>query len=117
MDFINSVADFVSWLPSQPWAFTVPFVAAVLADWGLGSVNAKLDGTFKKESVFDWVKTTVGYKQGAAVVGSVALAYFMQGQHASYLALVPLVSVNGAAFLSVLSDVEDKFKELFLPKK
>lgn len=113
MDF-NSL---ISWGVSQPWSFAVPFVAAVLVDWAAGAVLAVKAGTFKKENVFDWVQTTVGWKKAVAVVGSVAVAYFLNSQHDVNAALVPLIAVNGAAFLVVLDDIKVKVKELVSPSK
>jgi hypothetical protein len=109
MDF-NSIVVYVA---AQPWSVALPFAALVLVDWGVGSFQAWRAGTFSKENVFDWVKTTVGYSKAVAIVGSVALAYFAQGKAGAYAALIPLVAVNGAAFLVVLSDLKDKF---FPPK-
>lgn len=108
MDF-NSL---VSWVVAQPWAFAVPFVTAVIVDWGVGVAVAMKDKTFNKNRLFDWVQTTVGWKKGVAVIGSVTLAYFLKGQHDAYLALVPLVAVNGAAFLVVIDDIRVKVFDL-----
>jgi hypothetical protein len=105
--------DIILYISAQPWSAALPFGALVLVDWGVGSFKAWRAGTFAKESVFDWVKTTVGYSKAVAIVGSVALAYFAQGKVGAYAVLVPLVAVNGAAFLVVLSDLKDKF---FPPK-
>lgn len=109
------IHGFVSWALSQPWSFAVPFGAAVLVDWGLGSFKAWRAGTFNKERVFDWLKTTVGWKQAVAVVGSVASAYFLNGKDAGMLALVVLISVNGPAFLVVLSDIKEKIADFVSP--
>lgn len=107
--------SFIAWSISQPWSFAVPFAGAVLADWGLGSVVAYRAGVFNKERVFDWIKTTVGWKQAVAVVGSVASAYFLNGKDAGVLALVVLISINGSAFVVVLSDLKQKIAELISP--
>src|SRR6266705_3492143 len=106
------IGHFLSWAQSQPWSFAVPFAVAVLADWALGSFEAYKAGEFKKERVFDWIQTTVGWKKAAAVVGSVATAYFLDGKDAAQLALVGLIVVNGPAFLVVMADVKDKIVAL-----
>lgn len=111
MDF----SSFISWAVSQPWSFAVPFAAAVLADWGLGSFEAWRAGTFNKERVFDWLKTTVGWKQAVAVGSSVASAYFLNGKDAGVMALIVLISINGSAFLVVLSDIKQKIADLISP--
>lgn len=113
MDFLG----FLNWATTQPWSFAVPYAAATLIDWAVGSVQAYQEGVFKKERVFDWVKTTVGWQRGMAVVGSVALAYFLNGQHDAYVALVPLVAINGPAFLVVLADIKEKLVEMLYPPK
>lgn len=109
------IHSFISWAVSQPWSFAVPFAAAVAADWGLGSLVAARAGVFNKERVFDWIQTTVGWKQAVAVIGSVASAYFLNGKDAGILALVVLISVNGSAFVVVLSDVKQKIADLISP--
>jgi len=108
MDF----GSIVSYVEAQPWSVAVPFAAAVLVDWAIGSFEAFRAGEFKKESVFDWVKTTVGYSKAAAIVSTVAMAYFLNGKAAAYVALTPLVAVGGAAFLVVLADLKTKIAAL-----
>lgn len=109
------IHSFIAWAISQPWSFAVPFGAAVAADWLLGSLVAIRAGVFNKERVFDWLKTTVGWKQAVAVVGSVASAYFLNGKDAGILALVVLISINGSAFVVVLADVKQKIADLISP--
>lgn len=111
MDF-NS---FYSWAITQPWAFAVPFVALVLVDWGVGMAVAVKDGSFRKDKIFDWVQTTIGYKKAVAIAGSIAVAYFLNSQHDVYAALFPLVAVNGIAALSVLDDIRAKVVEFVKP--
>jgi hypothetical protein len=104
--------DVVSYVVAQPWSPAVPFGVAVLADWALGSFEAWRAGVFAKEKVFDWTKTTVGWQKGAAIVGTIAMAYFLRGKADAVAQLVGVTAVSGAAFLVVGHDVILKLQAL-----
>lgn len=110
MDYVQTVVSFVE---AQPWAPALPFIGAVGADWGLGSWVAGKTGEFKREKVWDWVKTTVGWQQASAIAASAALVYFTKGQQDAMGFAIAAVVVNGAAFVTVMNDVRVKAVQLF----
>ena len=106
------VQQVVNFVEAQPFFPALPFIGAVALDWALGSYLAFKENVFAKEQVFDWVKTTVGWKQAAAITGAVALVFLTRGQSDATATVLADTAVGGVAFVVVMDDVREKVSNL-----